>query len=124
MLQFKVKEILEATGKRYPGKWLMFACGMSRPKAYSIINNKQNSINLEDFSKLCENLYCTPNDLMYWKQTASTQVPDDHPCITQLKAPEKNMKWFNVFSQLSPDKMSEVHEFALSKLGKKGDGEK
>ena len=116
MLRFKVKEILETVGKKTPGTWLKKHCDMSHPKAYNILNNKQKSINLRDFSKLCENLNCTPNDLMYWEQTARTKIPDTHPCITRLTVPDKNSDWFKIFSQLSADKIIELHAIAIEKL--------
>jgi len=119
MLRFKVKEILDATGIKAPGAWLQKHCEMSHPKAYNILNNKQKSINLRDFSKLCENLNCTPNDLLYWEETPRTKIPDTHPCMTQLTKPEPNSNWFKIFTQLSSDKIRELHQVALEKLNKK-----
>jgi len=119
MLQFKVKEMLLASGKKNPGIWLMKHCEMSKPKAYSIINNKQKSISLKDFSKLCENLHCTPSDLMYWKETLSTKVLPDHPVMTKLTPPSKNDDWFTLFKNMTPDKIIALHKLALAELEKK-----
>ena len=116
MLHFKVKEILQATAKKHPGVWLQKHCDLSESKAYKILNEKQDSINLRDFSKLCEKLNCTPNDLLYWEQTARNRLPDNHPCVTQLQKPEKNSDWAMIFSQLTPDKILELHTVALEKL--------
>ena len=116
MLHFKVKEILEASGKKFPSAWLVKHCGFSLPKAHNIVNNKQKSINLKDFSKLCENLNCTPNDLMYWDQSKFNPLLDSHPCITKLTKPTKNSNWFTIFSKLPPDKILELHAIAEEKL--------
>lgn len=116
MLQFKVKEILLASGKKTPAAWLVKHCGMSVSKAYKIVNGKQKSIDLRDFSKLCENLHCTPNDLMYWKETARTKLPATHPCMTMLTPPSKNDDWFTLFKNLPADKVLALHKAAKEEL--------
>jgi len=116
MLHFKVKEVIMATGKKYPAAWLVKFCGFSMPKAYKIIKNKQQSIRLEDFSKLCENLNCTPNDLMYWKETKHTKLPDTHPCMTKLTQPDKYSDWDTIFKNLSPEKIMELKEHAVKQI--------
>ena len=119
MIKFKIKELLLAAGKPNPGRWLTTHCDFNAGKAYKFVNGKQKSITLEDISKLCENLNCTPNDLLYWEQTKSHTLPQGHPCITQLTAPNANDDWFTIFKKLTPDKVLELHQVALDKLNEK-----
>ena len=119
MLKFKVKEILNATGKKTPVKWLKNHCDMSEAKAYNIYNGKQKSINLKDFSKLCENLNCTPNDLMYWYHSPQTKLPETHPCITTLVVPDKLNNWYDIFRHLSPTEVIELHTLAKERVNEK-----
>jgi len=119
MLQFKVNEMLQAAGHRYPAAWLVKHCGMTMAKAYKITQGKQKSISVADFSKLCENLHCTPNDLMYWQETARTKVPPTHPCMTQLTPPNKNADWAVLFKKLPTEKILKLHEQAVNELDEK-----
>ena len=116
MLHYKIKQVLQATGHRYPATWLKNHCNFGKDKAYKSLNGDQKTINMRDLSKLCENLNCTPNDLMYWEQTARTKVPETHPCMTQLKPPLKISDWDMVFKHLPADKVLELHEMALKKI--------
>ena len=120
MLRFKVKEVLDASGKKNPATYLIKFCDMTSAKAYNIINNKQESFNLKDISKICENLNCTPNDLLYWNQTDRSRLPETHVCITELKAPDEN-NWSSILGQLSPEKIEELKEIALQKISEEKD---
>jgi len=116
MLKFKIKEVLEASGKLHPGNWLMKNSGLGEGKSYKLVNSLQKSISLEDLSKLCRILNCTPNDLLYWEQTAQNRLPTDHPCLLNLEKPIKNGDWNSIFRKMSPDKVLELNRLALREL--------
>lgn len=118
MLQYKINQILLAMGKKNPAVWLVKNCGFSKAKAYNIINNKQSMISLKDFSKLCDALYCTPNDLMYWQNTPAHQLQPQHPCITKLTPPEAINDWHKLLNHLTPTDIEEVRQLALAKMEK------
>jgi DNA-binding Xre family transcriptional regulator len=116
MLKFKVKEVLLALDKRNPQMWLRKVCGFSKTKAANIVNNKQTMINVKDFTELCYQLKCTPNDLMYWQQTERFKLEDSHPCIQKLTPPDKMPEWNKLLSKLSPEEIKEIKAFAEQKL--------
>ena len=116
MLKFKIKEILEASGIQYPAPWLIKFCDFSEGKAYKLLNNKQTSISLNDLSKLCENLNCTPNDFVYWADNGRNRLPENHPVVTNLTSPDKTSNWFKLFKLLPPDKIVELQKSIITNL--------
>ena len=118
MLKFKIKEILLALDKRNPQTWLRKVCGFSRMKAFNIVHNKQTMIGLNDFSELCYQLNCTPNDLMYWHQTEKSRLEDSHPLMQQLTPPDKMPEWKHILRLLPPDDVKEIKALAEQKLAK------
>ena len=116
MLKFKVKEILNKTGKKQPVKWLMKHCDFTKTKAYKIYNGKQKSLNLKDCSKLCEALICTPNDFLYWEQRPQTRLPENHPCITNMVNPDNISDWIELFKHYKANEIAEMFDNASEKL--------
>jgi hypothetical protein len=97
----------------------MKVCGFSRGKAFNLLNNNQKAISLNDISTLCEMLFCTPNDLYYWENTASKRLSETHPCITQLSPPGNLDNWQLMLKKLTPDKISELYRQAENFLNEK-----
>jgi hypothetical protein len=100
MLQFKIKEILQASGIKNPYKWLVKS-GFGHLKAINLLKNEQKTITQKDMSKLCYLLYCTPNDLFYWSQTTIYELPNDHPIRTQLKDAPLHANWLDLVRQVN-----------------------
>lgn len=123
MLKFKVKQVLQAAGKKSPAKWLVNVCGFNRGKAYVIAGNNQKSINLEDFSRLCYALQCTPNDLLYWENTPHMTIPDTHPLAQGLVPPATLSNWQEVFKNLAPNEVVEYHKEITAFIEKKRDNQ-
>ncbi len=116
MLKFKVKQLIEAHGVKHPAIWLKKACGMNRGKAYKIINNQQEMISLEDFSRLCMMLHCTPNDLMYWEETPRLGIHETHPCRTQLTPPAKLSNWNDLLKNLPHAERREFRDMIVQRI--------
>ncbi|MES2616797.1 MAG: helix-turn-helix transcriptional regulator [Bacteroidota bacterium] len=109
MLQFKIKELLLATGKQNPATWLIKHCSISRTKAYAIIKGKQDMISRHDLSALCKALTCTPNDLMYWQNKPGSELSPNHPCITQLTPPQGLGGITKLLEHFEPQKAAEIY---------------
>ncbi len=122
MLNFKIKEILLALDKRNPQIWLVKVCGFKRTKAFNIIHNKQKTINLEDFSELCYQLQCTPNDLLYWQNNPSRMVEPTHPLIAQLSPPDEEPEWRNLLKNMHPTEVIELKRIAEQKIKNRNNG--
>lgn len=114
MLKFKIKEILLKSGIKHPLNWLMKECGFGYGKAHNLINSKQKSINLEDLTKLCFRLNCTPDGLFYWEETSKYPLGDDHPCRTQLKMPDKTGGWFKLFEKKTPEEIQKLYDKVIA----------
>jgi hypothetical protein len=115
MLEFKIKEVLEASGIRKPLIYLQKA-GFSRRKAPGLLAKTQKTITLLDLSKLCQLLQCTPNDLLYWQPTPRLPVEPSHPLITQLQAAPKHANWLDLLGQLSKAEVMQLHEEMAEKI--------
>jgi hypothetical protein len=96
MLQFKIKEILEMGGVQNPYTWLKRYLKFGNHKALNILNKTQKTITLHDLSKLCQYLYCTPNDLMYWEPDKRIHIQENHPCLTQLSQAPTTTDWLGL----------------------------
>ncbi len=111
--------MLQAAGKKSPALWLVKTCGFRKGKAYNIANDKQTTINLEDFSRLCYALHCTPNDLLYWENTPHLSVRDTHPLAQGLTPPAALSNWQDVFKNLAPHEVAEYHKEITEFIEKK-----
>lgn len=112
MLKYKIKERIVTQGNLKPYAYLRKFCQFGQGKAFNILSGKQKAINIDDLSTLCENLWCTPNDLFYWDNTPSSRLPLDHPCITELKPPTEFGDWPMVFKKLRPDEAQKLYHTA------------
>ena len=119
MLRFKIKQMVQAKGILHPHQFLMKNCGFTSNKAFNLLNETQKSITLSDASTLCEQLTCTPNDLLFWEQNASDKLPDDHPCLSQLSAPDAQSDWKKILKSLSKEDVDDLYKQAQSRLNKR-----
>lgn len=119
MLKFKIKEKLYETGKANPQAWMRKHCGFGQKKAFNMYHARQKQISLEDLSILCEKLNCSPNDLFYWEQTPRLRLPDNHPCLTQLVAPDSIGGWKNLLSKMTAAEAAEYYKELAKKFEKK-----
>jgi DNA-binding Xre family transcriptional regulator len=108
MLQFKIKEILLASGIKNPSKYLIKA-GLSKQKASGFVHNTQKTYSSEDISRICHLLNCTPNDLQYWQNTPRITVPPTHPLLTELQPAPTHANWLDLVGQVPKDKAVELH---------------
>lgn len=62
VVKLKLKELLEKKGKSI--YQLQQETGVSYPTLHKIANGKPESISFKVLEKICDNLQCTPNDLL------------------------------------------------------------
>lgn len=122
MLKFKIRELLLSLDKRHPQTWLTKICNFTPSKANKLANNKQQSINLKDFSMLCHQLNCSPNDLLYWQNTTSLTLPPQHPCMVQLTPPDQEPEWRKILGSMRPDEVLELKKIAEEKIKNRNKG--
>ena len=114
MLQFKIKEKIESRGILNPHSWMVKHCKISGLSATKLLSNKQHSVNLKHLSKLCENLHCTPNELLYWQQTPASPLLSTHPCITELPPPPTVTSFKKLLQHLQPKEVEEFYNELLA----------
>jgi len=119
MLKFKIKEKLYGTGKLYPQTWLIKHCGFGQRKAHNIFHSSQKAITLKDLSILCEKLDCTPNDLFYWENSGHTKLREDHPCITELRPPDKVGGLYNLIKKMTAAEVEAYYQTGLKNFENK-----
>ena len=118
MLRLKIKEAILSRGHVYPLTWLMKHAGFGQTKAFNLLNNKQNSIHIEDMTRLCLLLQCTPNDLMYWKESARQARDIDQPCTLLTSEPLDTVDWLAMLPKLKNDEIENLRKDVLKLLNK------
>ena len=78
MLYTKINKLFELRGIRKPKDFLI-QNGFSKNSAYNISRMRFTHLRLEVVEKLCLILSCTPNDLLEWKPSANSSIPENHP---------------------------------------------
>lgn len=81
MLTFNLKQILLAKGINEPYKWLR-SKKISHGVAHRLLTNKAKSIQHKHLQVICEQAYCTPNDLFTWEPTGVFKEMKTHPLYT------------------------------------------
>ncbi len=118
MLKLKIKEVILSRGHVYPHKWLKKHAGFGQGKAFNLLNNKQNSINMEDMTRLCLLLQCTPNDLLYWKESVRHVRDIDQPCTLLTNEPIETFDWLTMLPKLKNDEIENLRKDVLKLLNK------
>jgi DNA-binding Xre family transcriptional regulator len=115
MLHYKLNELLLASGIENPLKWLRKS-GFSITKARGLLTDTQKTITTKDISKLCYLLYCTPNDLWYWKPTPKFTLPENHPIHTALHPAPQHANWHTLVNQVSKAEAIALHAELAQKI--------
>jgi hypothetical protein len=115
MLEFKIKEVLQASGIKMPLIYLQKA-GFSKRKSLGLMAKTQKTVTLIDLSRLCQLLQCTPNDLVYWQPTPRFEVEATHPLMTQLQAAPKHANWLDLVGQLNKSEVMKLHAEVAEKI--------
>jgi len=117
MLHYKLKALLYSKGILYPNAWLKKNCNFSSTKATNLLSGKQISISRKDLSYICGVLECTPNDLLYWKDTPTISLGENHPIRKELTPPPRIQDWKKLLRNISPEKAAELYAMAVKELG-------
>jgi DNA-binding Xre family transcriptional regulator len=112
MLQYNLKEILNARGVLKPYPYLI-KIGISPFTASQIITGKLKMIKLEHMELLCRTLYCTPNDILVWDAGDAT-LPAKHP-LTKLKRSDELSQVSEAIKTLPLDQLKKL--IANNELG-------
>jgi DNA-binding Xre family transcriptional regulator len=104
MITLEINHIMVARGIERPHHFLVKA-GFTRNVASAILDGRIRNIKLDLIEKLCLVLYCTPYDILWWKQEKNTIIDPNHP-IYVLKKERKNYNWKESFKTIPLDEIN------------------
>src|SRR5688572_27091810 len=91
MLTIDISQIIAARGIERPYTYLVKS-GLSRNIASAVVNGSIRNIKLDLIEKICLALYCSPNDILWWRPGNNTIIPSNHPMYV-LKKQRKTYNW-------------------------------
>jgi DNA-binding Xre family transcriptional regulator len=91
MLLYNLQAIFKARQIEKPYSYMVKA-GISPNTATRILNNNTKSVLLEHIEKICEILYCEPNDLFIYKPNPNNKLQDKHP-LYNLSGKSDELLW-------------------------------
>ena len=59
--------------------------GFSGQMAKSLLSGTKTNVNLKHLERLCELLWCEPNDLLLWQPVAGAEISEEHPLHPLMK---------------------------------------
>lgn len=105
MLHLNIQAVLQARQIKKPYTFLVNA-GFSSATASRLINGAGGSLNLRHLTKLCELLYCTPNELLEYRPENKV-LPSSHP-IYQLEVIKENEPWEEIIKTMPLSQLREI----------------
>ncbi|MEO9853220.1 MAG: helix-turn-helix transcriptional regulator [Reichenbachiella sp.] len=105
MLKLNLNHIFTLRRIKKPYTYLK-SLGFSHDVAHRLVNHKVSGLKMYQIEKICQALYCTPNDLFEWDGTGQTFDPN-HPLST-LKRNEEHLKGLDLLEKLPMSKMTEL----------------
>jgi DNA-binding Xre family transcriptional regulator len=59
--------------------------GFSSQMVRTLLSGERTNISLKHVERLCELLWCEPNDLLLWQPASDEEIPEEHPLHPLLK---------------------------------------
>lgn len=106
MLIFNPKRMIKMREIEKPHLALVKA-GISSATATKFLNYYCVSVTMKHLERLCEMLYCTPNDLFDWKPNEKSPLPEEHP-LQSLKRTQKLSNIREMLKDMPVEKLSEI----------------
>lgn len=107
MLTLDLKPIFAARGIDQPYSFLV-KNGFSHNISQKLTSGKVAVMNINYMEKLCQLLWCTPNDLFHWQPAQGTMVTDSHPLLPLTKRPAAEMNFRNAMKRVPLYKLEEL----------------
>jgi DNA-binding Xre family transcriptional regulator len=107
MLTLDLKPLFAARGIEKPYSFLV-KNGFTHNKAQGLLSGNVKVMNISYMEKLCNLLWCTPNDLFYWQPQQNIAVTEDHPLFPLTKRPAAKMNLSSVLKRVPLHKLEEL----------------
>lgn len=108
MIYFNVSEVCKTRQIERPFTFLVKA-GISAHVANDILNSNSRSIRLDHIQKLCEILYCEPNDLFAYKPNDTNKLQETHP-LNKLIPKQSDFNWSQTMKTIPLEQIKEIAE--------------
>lgn len=108
MLEINIKDLLTQKGIKEPYGWLRRQ-HVSHGMAHKLLNGKYHFIPLKVFAVICEQAYCTPNDLFKWVPNDTIQDDDSHPLFA-LKRTEPKIRIDRKLEKMDLEKLRKLEQ--------------
>ncbi len=108
MLRYNLTQIFKARAIERPSQFLR-EIGFSNGTASKIKQGNSHMLTLRHVEKLCEQLKCTPNDLIEWIPSKGQEAIADHP-LEPLRHCNKASEVTQLINGLSYDKLKKIEE--------------
>lgn len=106
MLVFNLRAIMKTRQIERPYTFLVKA-GISPHSANDLLNGHIRTFRLDHIEKICELLYCEPNDLLDYKPNSTQKLADDHP-LNKLIPKNEEFDWQQTLKTLPLEQLKEV----------------
>jgi len=109
MLELRIKELLLQKGISKPFAWLRKQ-GISHTMAKKLLSGRYNRLPLEHLATICEQAWCTPNDLFAWSPPDGSLDQPGHP-LQALRRTTPPSDVAKKMEKLTPQQLEEVGRF-------------
>lgn len=106
MLIFNPNRVIKMREVEKPHLALVKA-GFPSATATKYLNYHCRSVTMKHLERLCEVLYCTPNDLFDWKPDSQSTLPEAHP-LHSLKRTQKLSNIREMLKDMPVEKLAEI----------------
>lgn len=107
MLKIDLTPLFNARGIRRPFTFLR-RLGLSSTVAHRLTHQEGKSIRLDHIYKICDELQCTPNDILWLDST--NDLPTYHPLQLLKQGPEADLKIVDELKGVPLSKIKELKE--------------
>lgn len=117
MITLNLQPIFMARGIERPYTFLTHH-GFSHNTANNLIVGKIAGIKFSYLERLCELLWCQPQDLLLWKPSAGLKLPDNHPLLPLLPRNDPDKNFRRMVSKLPYNKLNDIWEILKAETEK------
>jgi len=116
MLTLNLLPLFKAKGIDKPLAWMM-KHGMTNSVAHKLLNGKfKRGLPMHHVATICEQLWCTPNDLFLWTPSNTAADQPTHP-LQALKKKQDTATINELLKVMPPEKIEELKRKAEELMG-------
>ena len=115
MLQINLQRVCKVRGIDKPMQYMQ-SRGISLSTATRALKGEYENFSMLTIERLCLIFHCTPNDLLEWKPSQNSTLPESEPLFT-LRREEKVAGMSQLINSVSLDKLEQMEAIIRKELG-------